>query len=209
MVSNQGVSPMNTLSVTEKMTRNTTTNPLQLNTHPPSYETTRKKTFIKICGPPVADITTGVNEPCSISRILCPYALLFEFSCFLQQADKELAAFDGANGLKTLTGTGHQQIHALTPPPESIHDNIQPGTNHESISCTLAVDREKSSCETGYNSGSVATCEHTSVNNVAVRSHISFCRIEGNPPLGQNKACLQQKNVLQAQCVGARSGSQQ
>ena len=35
----------------------------------------------------------------------------------------------------------------------------------------------------------VATCEHTSVNNVAVRSLISLCRIEGNPPLGQDKAC--------------------
>ena len=60
-------------------------------------------------------------------------------------------------------------------------------------SCTLAVDREKSSCETGCNSGSVATCELTSVNNVAVRSLISLSRIEGNPPLGQDKACSTEK----------------
>ena len=65
-------------------------------------------------------------------------------------------------------------------------------------SCTLIVDREKSFCETGYNSGSVDTCEHTSVNNVAIRSLISLCRIEGNPPLRH----VQQKNVPQAQCVG-------
>ena len=55
----------------------------------------------------------------------------------------------------------------------------------------------------------MATCEHTSVNNVAVRSLISLCRIEGvNPPLGQDKACSTEKDVPQAQCVEVRSGSQ-
>ena len=62
-------------------------------------------------------------------------------------------------------------------------------------SCTLAVDRAKSSCETGCNSGSVAACEYTSVNNVAVSSLISLCRIEGNPPLGQDKACSTEKDA--------------
>ena len=94
-------------------------------------------------------------------------------------------------------------MHALTSPPESIHNNVQPGTIR-----TLAVDREKSTCETGCNSGSVATCEHTSVNNVAVRSLISLCQIEGNPPLGHDKACSTEKDVPQEQCVGARSRSQ-
>ena len=69
--------------------------------------------------------------------------------------------------------------------------------------CTLAVDREKFTCETGCNSGLVATCEHTSVNDVAVRSLILLCQIEGNPPLGHDKACSTAKDVPQAQCVGS------
>ena len=94
-------------------------------------------------------------------------------------------------------------MHALTSPqnPFITMSGLAP-------SCTLTVDRAKSSCETDCNSGSVATCEHTSVNNVAVRSLISLCRIEGNPPLGQDKACSTEKDAPQAQCVGARSGGQ-
>ena len=94
-------------------------------------------------------------------------------------------------------------MHALTSPknPFIMMSSLAP-------SCTLTVDREKSSCETGCNSGSVATCEHTLVNNLAVRSLISLYRIEGNPPLGQDKACSMEKDVPQAQCVGVRSGSQ-
>ena len=55
-------------------------------------------------------------------------------------------------------------------------------------SCVLAVDNENSSGETGCNSGSVATCEQTSVSNLAVRSLISLCLMEGNPSLGQDRA---------------------
>ena len=54
-------------------------------------------------------------------------------------------------------------------------------------SCVLAVDKENSSEETGCNSGSVATCEHTSVRSLAARSLISLCLIEGNPPLGHDQ----------------------
>ena len=73
-------------------------------------------------------------------------------------------------------------------------------------SYTLTVDREKSFCETGCNSGSVDTCEHTSVNNinVAIRSLISLCRIEGNPPLGQDKACSTKKCSTSTVCESVK-----
>ena len=51
----------------------------------------------------------------------------------------------------------------------------------------------------------MATCEHTSVNNVALRSLIILCQIEGYPPLGQGKACSTEKGVPQAQCIGVRT----
>ena len=71
-------------------------------------------------------------------------------------------------------------------------------------SCTSCEDRENSLGETGYNFGSVATCEQTSVNGVAVRSHISLCLIKDNQPLWQDKAtCITERKVfhMQAQCV--------
>ena len=93
----------------------------------------------------------------------------------------------------------HQQIHTLTFPPKM--SNLAP-------SCTLAVDKENSSEETGCKSGLVATCKQISVNSFAVRSLISLCRIEDNPPLEQDRACSTEKDVPQAQYVGVQRGSQ-
>jgi len=55
-------------------------------------------------------------------------------------------------------------------------------------------------------SSSTTTCEHTSVNKVAIRSLISLCRIEGSPPLGQDNACSIVKEVPQVQRAGVRLG---
>ena len=87
---------------------------------------------------------------------------------------------EGANGLKTRMST---KARSDLPPqnPFMTMSSLAP-------SCVLAVDKENSSEETGCNSGSVATCEHTSVRSLAVRSLISLCLIEGNPPLGHDKA---------------------
>ena len=52
------------------------------------------------------------------------------------------------------------------------------------------------------------TLLQTSDKRFAVRSLISLCLMEGNPPFGQDKACSTEKLVPQSQLVGARSGSQ-
>ena len=98
---------------------------------------------------------------------------------------------DGANGLKTRTSTN---ARSDLPPqnPFITMSSLAP-------SCVLAVDKENSSGETGCNSGSVATCYQTSVNSLAVRSRISLCLMEGNPPLGQDRACSTEKDDPQAQ----------
>ena len=52
------------------------------------------------------------------------------------------------------------------------------------------------------------TSLHTSVRRVAVRSCISLCLIDGNPPLGQDKACLTENETLQSHFDGSISGVQ-
>ena len=50
------------------------------------------------------------------------------------------------------------------------------------------------------------TLLQTSDKRFAVRSLISLCLMEGNPPFGQDKACSTEKLVPQSQLVGARFG---
>ena len=86
---------------------------------------------------------------------------------------------NGANGLKTRTSTN---ARSDLPPHNSFITILSLAP-----SCVLAVDNENSSGETGCNSGSVAPCEQTSVSNLAVRSLILLCLMEGNPPLGKTE----------------------
>ena len=52
------------------------------------------------------------------------------------------------------------------------------------------------------------TSLHTSVRRVAVRSRISLCLIDGNPPLGQDKACSTENETPQSHFDGSLSGVQ-
>ena len=52
----------------------------------------------------------------------------------------------------------------------------------------------------------MATLGHTSVSNLAVRSLMSLCLIDGRAPLGQLKACSTEKLHPQTQCVGNLDG---
>ena len=57
-------------------------------------------------------------------------------------------------------------------------------------------------------SGSTRTSLQTSVRRFAVKSLILLWRIEGNPPLEQERACSTEKEAPQTQCEGVRAGSQ-
>ena len=71
-------------------------------------------------------------------------------------------------------------MHTLIFPQKPIHNNVE--------SSVLAVDNENSSGETSCNSSLLTTCEQTSVSSLAVWSLISLCLMEGNLPLGQDRA---------------------
>ena len=53
--------------------------------------------------PPVAEKTSGVKEPISISRTRCSYARLLRPSCCLYVEVRDDLQLLGARGLKTLT----------------------------------------------------------------------------------------------------------
>ena len=60
----------------------------------------------------------------------------------------------------------------------------------------------------GCNSGSIRTSLQTSVRRLAVRSLISLCLIEGEPPLGQERACSTENLAPQPHVDGVCRGCQ-
>ena len=66
--------------------------------------------------PPVAGITRGVKEPCSMSVIRFSYCLLLSFSFFLYVDWMVWLAWDGANGLNTLTSKNAHCLSFLQSP---------------------------------------------------------------------------------------------
>ena len=55
-----------------------------------------RQTFVALPVPPVRDITSGVNELCSTSRILCSYVRILHYSCFLYVAARVGWRLEGA-----------------------------------------------------------------------------------------------------------------
>ena len=55
-----------------------------------------RQTFVALPVPPVRDITSGVNELCSTSRILCSYVRILHCSCFLYVAARVGWRVEGA-----------------------------------------------------------------------------------------------------------------
>ena len=92
-----------------------------------------------------------------------------------------MCLLEGACGLKTLTS---KYVRSRRPPhnPFAAISKCAP-------SWVLAEVADKCSPEIGCRCGSVQTSLHTSDSRLAVRSLISLCLIEGNPPFGQDKAC--------------------
>ena len=60
----------------------------------------------------------------------------------------------------------------------------------------------------GCSLGSTCTSWHTSVNKVVVKSRMSLCLMEGNPPLGHAKECSIENLAPQGQYRGNHAGSQ-
>ena len=60
----------------------------------------------------------------------------------------------------------------------------------------------------GCRSGSMRTSEQTSVRRFAVRSLISLCLMDGNPPLGYDKACSIENLVPHPHVMGDCNGCQ-
>ena len=75
-------------------------------------------------------------------------------------------------------------------------------------SSVMAEAPESASPVMGCSVGSMDTLLQTSEMRLAVRSLISLCRMVGNPPLGQDRACSTEKLVPHVPVVGVCWGSQ-
>ena len=107
---------------------------------------------------------------------------------------------DGAWGLKTLTS---RKVFSNLPPHTSLVtiSNLAP-------SCELAVAPVRPSLVMGCRSGSVQMSCATSVRRCAVKSLISLCLMEGNPPLAHERACSTANFLPHAHVVGILGGVQ-
>ena len=71
-------------------------------------------------------------------------------------------------------------------------------------SVVIAVRLDSTSLDISYRLGSTWTSWHTSVSRFAVISLISLCRMEGNPPRGQERTCSTMKLAPHSQLEGVR-----
>ena len=74
-------------------------------------------------------------------------------------------------------------------------------------SVVIADRPDSTSLDTSCRSGSTWTSWHTSVSRFAVMSLISLCRMEGNPPRGQESTCSTVKLAPHSQLEGVRGGA--
>ena len=74
-------------------------------------------------------------------------------------------------------------------------------------SVVIADRPDSTSLNTSCRSGSTWTSRHTSVSRFAVMSLISLCRMEGNPPRGQESTCSTVKLAPHSQLDGVREGA--
>ena len=104
---------------------------------------------------------------------------------------------EGAWGLNTRTS---MNVFSRLPPqkPLTAMSSLAPS---EMLEERVDITSPVSSCR----SGSTRTSLQTSVRRLAVKSLISLWRIEGNPPLGQERACSTEKEAPQTQCEGVRA----
>ena len=87
----------------------------------------------------------------------------------------------------------------ITATPKAIGGNIQP-------SPVIAEAPLRLSPVIGCSVGSIQTSLQTSDNQLPTVSRTSLCRMEGKPPLGQDRECSTEKCVPQAQLVGVFRG---
>ena len=87
--------------------------------------------------------------------------------------------------------------------PKPIRSNVQSGSILRDDSSTS----ESFTCDWLKSWFYMQISLHTSDNQPPIVSHTSLCRMDGNPPLGQERECSTEKSVPQAQLVGHFEGS--
>ena len=145
--------------------------------------------------PPTAEKTSGVNEPCSTSRIRPPFiaAPLLPFMSLVYWFYGGVAVAWCINkGWRPL----YQKWTLVACPPESLcrHIDLAP-------SSVFAVLCWNCSPVSIWRSGSTATLWQTSERRLAVMSLLSLCLSEGNPPCEQLKACSTVKCFPRHNCL--------
>ena len=145
--------------------------------------------------PPMAVKTIGVNEPCSICRILELYIRFFSFS-FESHALEILEFLNRlAIGLKTLTSK-----NAFWPGIQ----NPLAAISRRALSWMFVVFVTKLSPDKGVNVGSTLTSLQTCVRREAVISRIELCLWMTNPPFLHESEWSKLNCAPHAQVVGRR-----